>query len=593
MSTQNRYRFEDLLDDFLLSRLSPEEEREITSLMDEHAEWKAEALELKAAVSTLRQENAQTKAPAGLLAGALQKARQPVNVVEMDLAPSPLSASAKKPQETIPAQLDSKPAGFPKVYLMAASILAVVVVSAVYFAQMPESTVGKSTLAQDSKAINGSFDIADATISPKTTAEKQITRQQAAPSTVASQMMDPAQPPKNKRTDNILMNKGDGTPKAEVVPLIRDETTLAEAPKTRSQQLVELAEQKKQEELNAQALDAMNEAEKMASGEMAQLDEAFSDEFAEDLMQNSLEEESSLTGIALVPTEVGEQTMTAELDSDLEQEPLTFQDSDFATAITAVPSVPALEGETELYSLSLARSVDEQTNNGRMSETELRKLPGAAKSSSTANTLKTAAVLESSSAPLDSPRANPTPIQETARPAIVPEEFIVKREIAQSVTKNQATTEIPEPILAYLAAQAKESDAVEMKTNEQPVVSAFHARFDSRANAERFLTRLKSVPVSVRQAAATTSNKDSEEPIEPKTAMLPGYKAMRSGHAESSTGVSAKEGKRIIEEFNFDGYEGQIVIEPSGQYTITISPDLESGKPLPDLLQELQPVRRF
>ncbi|MDX1971267.1 MAG: hypothetical protein SFY68_01910, partial [Candidatus Sumerlaeia bacterium] len=150
-STPDRYRFEELVDSWILGELQGDKLREFEALMAARSDWKAEAEDLRGILVPVRTAHKAIKAPAGLLSGALQKARG-AEVISM-----PLSGSA-------PAALPRR-SPLPNYIMMAASLVVGIAVSAVYFSQTegtnstvakgsPESATGESSLNNQAIALN-------------------------------------------------------------------------------------------------------------------------------------------------------------------------------------------------------------------------------------------------------------------------------------------------------------------------------------------------------------------------------------------------------------------------------------------------------
>lgn len=534
MSTQNRYRFEELLDDYLLSRLSPEEEAEFSLLMQENAEWKAEANELKAAVSTLRSDHSRVKAPAGLLSGAVKKARGEGNVLEFDsLAKEKALASAQP-----------KPAGVPRIYLMAASIAAVAVVSAVYFANNPATSKPGSTASAKQTAF-GSADSTPAMIAslPEGNVQPQTAGSPLPDSTL---MFDPnaGGTDANPRRERI-MNKGDGTPKADIVD---KQLEIADAPprQTRRELLEELSKKAKEEE-RLKAENGLLKTNELVADEVAEVtllaQAVDAPAEAKDELSNAFSDDKIELAVASV---------AAEPEVTGKSEPITEATPFYSYQASETPMLALASPEAQ--PAPAARS---------MGRAELAKLPGAPKSSADEEASANAFALE-----VD--LADENPLQVASAP----------------IAQNDSVQE-------FLRAQAQATNGQEVSSTG---TEQFRAQFASSTDLERFLNRLKTVPVSVRHSSA--SSLDSSLGVESTrenrpTAMLPGYRAMRSARTPA-TSVSVKQvAKPVIEEFNFSGTKGVIEVNEAGEYVISIGEELESGKPLPEVLRDLQPVARY
>ncbi len=616
MSTPNRYRFEELVDDYLLSRLSVEDSEEFQELITNNPEWKTEAYALKEAFSALRTEHVQIKAPANLLSGALSKARETTGAYVLTYSAFLDDATPESPQFNNRADNDyvqlQKTKRLPKIYLMAASVAAILLISAVYFSSNPfgedanSTSIAEGIFVNDTMIASAPDDIENDSAGRKLSAKVANAEQDQADTTPDGSLLYNPDSAQIIGRPSVVFSKGDATPKSDIVSLDQANQVASAPPKSRSQRVLELAEaakieaQAKENEQSTEALEASGSetVRVLASVPQAQvntdsLDQADKNTGLPELQSAASAPQEQVVAVAKIEleretsnqndllrdlgsmalrsaSEVSESTTVQDL-AELEVIP----DPAFAAEIAA--SEPNNANDISIVQAPEANALEMTTNSsGFLGEQELRKLPGSPSFGASA-------------------RTTPAQITATAQPQPIPSsvaEFLraQARETNGTVVENQQANPS-----AYAIADSNFPTA-----NRADSTNAFRVRFSSGLEVERFLNRLKSVPVSVRYAPTSESESFTNNPSitaastqRRQTAMLPGYRAMRGSRSPSSTVSARSTGKPIIEEFNFEGYKGFIQVDENGDFVLTLGTDVDSGKPLPEVLRDLQPVRRY
>jgi hypothetical protein len=483
-STPDRYRFEELVDSWILGELQGEELREFESLVAARADWKAEAEDLRGILVPVRTAHKAIKAPAGLLSGALQKARG-AEVISM-----PVTTGSRQ-------MAVARRSALPNYMMMAASLVVGIAVSAVYFSQTegtsstvakgsPESTPGESSLNNQAVALN------------------------TAPA-AQGKVGGTADPRFNHESAEGTTGRFGSAPDA-----VPGEVVVAEEEAEKKLDRREMLRQR---------------AEEIAKEEAAKQEAELQDE------------------IAVVES--------AKLDNS------SYQYNVQGSEVVAL-SGKAAELE-EIVPAAVAAPVAE------FARVDSSRFPGAKDFSPASDAAVPLAI----------------PVVGDVAAAVVPEAPAVATVAEVAAVSNRQ---------AFLEKQARETNGdVISVLNPASGKEELTVAFASARDVERFLNRVKTVPVSVRRSEVTAEARDvlaTQDVTRPSAVMLPGYTALRKGKTPQSTGTSSPLAGEV-EMLNFAALQGRLKIDDRGRYILQVGEAVEDGVVLPELLKSVQPVRRY
>lgn len=624
----SRARFEELLDDWAKDNLSATDRHAFEELMESNKDWKQEAEDHKKILTALRSNHQNIKAPAGLLSGAMQKAR--------GLDPSLKKSSRPESVASTSPAFGQKTKGEPEIisledeqkksskiiplmpYLLVASIAGVLVLSIalVYNTQSEFSEGQPKQLALTSDEI----------LAPAMEEAPSVESHQLNFGSVGgvNQRLNDVMAAQEKRNDEI--KEALEIPEEEEEPLSRFEQVAlaeAEAAAAAAEETADAIDELNEETETVIAMaesdlidDSDDTNKKMESAEEFQIAAGLDEEIdkgegmmmdmAELSTSDIIETEYKDTDIgadadqAIIIASVPEKTeLNKSTNSDSFPPPAAASTAP-ATPVAAsrVASEPADEmrrqtertrvvdlpnGQTVPNKLVVGRDKDNET------ESDIPEQKEDIVVSSAPNNPFGDSTAAGSSSPFDSSMSG---VAGTAKPFSTPTSI----EMIPSKSSDKIAEGMSERVLAYLSTQTREAGGFQLngvlpgnarlamenkieivgqaKQSSDASSSEFVAEFANESDFNTFLMRLKAIPVSV---SRTTEVKNTSN-----TPMLPGVRALRSQAISRGEKPAFTESKvSQVNDFPLDEYAYEVAKDPAtGKIKITIRKTNENGETL-------------
>jgi len=625
----SRARFEELLDDWAKEDLSAPDRHAFEELMNSNKDWKKEAEDHKKILTALRSNHKNIKAPAGLLSGAMKKARTLDPTSKTSNRPEPVapvaSATAKKPKgepEIISLEDEQKKSSkiIPLLpYALVASIAAVLVLSIalVYNTQSEFAEGPPKQLALTS----------DEVLAPAMEEAPPVESLQLNYGNVGgvNQRLNDVMAAQEKRNDEI--KEALEVPKEEEEPLSRFEQVAlaeAEAATAAAEKSADAIDELNQE---AEPVIAMAESdliddsddlnEKMESAEDFQIAAGLDDEIAEgESMMLNIAESSDAD---ILETNYSDIDKDADADQDIIIASVP-EESELKKSTTSVDSIPPPAAASAAPATPVAASRvaeepdDEMRRQTERTQTRVVDLPngqtvpnklvvGRDKDNETESDIaeqkEDIFISSAPNNPFDDSTAGISPYDSSSGGvAGAAEPFSASNsiEMIPSKSANEIDKGMSERVLAYLSTQTREAGGFQLngvlpgnarlaveneieivgqaKQSDDSTGSEFVAEFANESDFNTFLMRLKAIPVSV---SRTTEVKNTSN-----TPMLPGVRALRSQAISRGEKPAFTESKVAqVNDFPLDEYAYEVAKDPAtGKIKIAIRKANEDGKTL-------------